>query len=112
MQIRSIGTRLTIWYTSLFTLTFLLLASTAYALLSYSLSQEVNVALNGVAKVLAERAQVGSATFFPSDVDKLFRRFFGFSPLDRYFEMRDPRGQRDPQQPRPHAGKLPLSLRP
>ncbi len=109
MRIRSIGTRLTFWYTSLLTLTFLLLAGTAYGLLAYSLSQDVNASLNGVAKVMAKRAQADSARFFPSDVDELFRRFFGFSPMDRYFDMLDPRGRRDPRLPPSRAGKLPLS---
>jgi heavy metal sensor kinase len=66
-------------------------------------------ALNSVANVLAERARVGGSTFFPSDVDGLFHRFFGFSPLDRYFEMFDPLGRRDPRRPRARSGKLPLS---
>ena len=109
MRIRSIGTRLTFWYTSLLTLTLLFLAGTAYALLAYTLSQDVNAALNGVAKVMAERAQVEGARFLTSDVDDLFRRFFGFSPLDRYYDMLDPRGRRDPRQPRPGSGELPLS---
>jgi two-component system OmpR family sensor kinase len=109
MRIRSIGTRLTLWYSSLLTLTFLLLAGAAYGLLAYSLSQDVDAALSGVAKVLAERARAARATFFPSEIDELFSRFFGFSPPNRYFEMLDPRGQPDPRQPRPRSGKLPLS---
>jgi two-component system OmpR family sensor kinase len=109
MRIRSIGTRLTFWYSSLLTLTFLLLAGAAYGLLAYSLSQDVDAALSGVAKVMAERARAERATFFPSDVDELFSRFFGFSPPNRYFEMLDPRGQHDPRQPRPRSGKLPIS---
>jgi heavy metal sensor kinase len=109
MSIRSIGARLTIWYTSLLTLNFLLLGGTAYGLLEYSLSRDMDTALNGVAGVLAQRAQVGAAKFFPSDVDELFRRFFGFSPLDRHFEMFDPLGRPDPRQPPSLSSELPLS---
>jgi two-component system OmpR family sensor kinase len=109
MQIRSVGARLTLWYTSLLTLTFLLLGGTAYGLLAYSLSRDMDTALSGVAKVLAQRAQVGTERFFPSDVDELFRRFFGFSPLDRHFEMFDPFGRRDPRQPPSLSSEVPLS---
>jgi len=109
MRIRSIGTRLTFWYSSLLTLTFLMLAGAAYGLLAYSLSQDVDAALSGVAKVMAEKARAERATFFPSDIDELFSRFFGFSPPNRYFEMLDPQGQHDPRQPRPPSRRLPLS---
>jgi len=109
MRIRSIGARLTIWYTSLLTFTFLLLGGTAYGLLAYSLSRDMDSALKGVANVLAERARVGDSAFFPSDLDELFRRFFGFSPLDRHFGMFDPLGRRDLRQPASRSGQLPLS---
>jgi heavy metal sensor kinase len=109
MRFRSIGTKLTIWYTSLLTLTILLLVGVAYGLLTYNLSREVDSALNGVAEVMARRAQGGSDTIFPPDVDALFRQFFGFSPLDRHIELFDPRGQRDPRRSLPRSRKLSLS---
>ncbi|UCG11703.1 MAG: heavy metal sensor histidine kinase [Deltaproteobacteria bacterium] len=109
MRIRSIGARLTVWYTSLLTLTFLFLGGTAYGLLTYSLSREMDSALSGVAKVLAERTRAGGPAFYPSDIDDLFRRFFGFSPLDRHFDMFDPLGRRIPRQPRTRSDKLLLS---
>ncbi len=109
MRIRSIRTRLTLWYTSVLTVTFLLLGGTAYGLLVYSLSREVDAALKGVAQALAQEGPRGRTTFFPSDVDQVFRRFFGFSPLDPYFEMLDPIGRRDPRWPHTASTKLPLS---
>jgi heavy metal sensor kinase len=109
MRIRSIRTRLTVWYSSLLTVTFLLLGGTAYGLLVYNLSRDADAALNGVAQVLARQAPRGSPTFFPSDVDQVFRRFFGFSPFDRYFDMLDPLGHHDPRWPHARSGKLPLS---
>jgi len=109
MRIRSIGAKLTVWYTSLLTVTFLFLGGTAYGLLAYSLSRDIDTALNGVAEVLAKRARVDGTPFIPSDIDKLFRRFFGFSPLDRYIEIFDPLGRRDPSQSRPRAKELSLS---
>jgi two-component system OmpR family sensor kinase len=109
MRFRSIGARLTIWYTSLLTLTFLLLGGIAFGLLAYSLSRDMDTALNGVAEVLAQRARVEGSAVIPSDVDELFRRFFGFSPLDRHIEMFDPRGRRDPRQPPSRSSQLSLS---
>ncbi len=109
MRIRSIRTRLTLWYTSLLTVTFLLLGGTTYGLLVYSLSREVDAALKGVAQALAQEGPRRRTTFFPSDVDQVFRRFFGFSPFDRYFEMLDPIGRRDPRWPHTPSNKLPLS---
>ncbi len=109
MRIRSIRTRLTLWYSSLLTVTFLLLGGTAYGLLVYNLSRDVDAALNGVAQAVTRQAPRGSPTIFPSDIDRVFRRFFGFSPLDRYFEMRDPHGRHDPRWPRARSGQLPLN---
>lgn len=109
MRIRSIRTRLTLWYSSLLTVTFLLLGGTAYGLLVYNLSRDMDAALTGVAQALARQAPRGFRTSFPSDVDQVFRRFFGFSPFDRYFEMRDPLGHRDPRWPLARSEKLPLS---
>jgi hypothetical protein len=109
MQIRSVGTRLTLWYTSLLTLTFILLAGTAYGFLTYSLSHDLDAALEGVAGTLAKQAHGGATSFFSSEVDEVFRHFFGFSPLERYFDLRDPSGRSKPRQPLHPAGKLPLS---
>jgi len=109
MRIRSIGSKLTVWYTSLLTLTFLLLGGISYGLLAYSLSRDMDSALNGVAEVMAQKTRLGGNAPFPSDVDELFRRFFGFSPLDRYIEIFDPLGRRDSHQTRRRSQDLPLS---
>jgi heavy metal sensor kinase len=109
VPVRSIRARLTLWYTSLLTVTLLLLGGAAYSLLSYSLSHEVNAALDGVANALIERAESRSATFVPAEIDEAFRRFFGFSLWDHYFQMLDPQGNGDLRQPGPPARKLPLS---
>jgi heavy metal sensor kinase len=49
------------------------------------------------------------AALIPSDVDELFRRFFGFSPLDRHFDLFDPRGRRDPRQSGSRSDAIPIS---
>jgi len=109
MPIRSIGTRLTAWYTGLLFLTLLLMGGITYGLLVYSLSRDIDTSLNGVAKVMAQRARAEGTAVFPADVDALFRRFFGFSPLDRHFDLLDPRGQRDPRRSRPRENQIPIS---
>ncbi len=109
MYIKSIRTRLTIWYTCLLTVTLLIVGGAAFVLLSYSLSHEMDSALDSVARALMERDQSRAATFPPSEIDQAFRRFFGFSPWDHYFQMRDPSGNRDEHRSLPSTGKLPLS---
>ena len=97
MLIRSIGAKLTVWYTSLLTVTFLFLGGVAYGLLAYSLARDMDTALNGVAGVMARKARLEGAPIFPSEVDETFRRFFGFSPFEHYIDIFNPRGQRDPR---------------
>lgn len=109
MPFKSIRIRLTLWYVCLLTVTFFILGGAGYFLLSYSLNQEMDNALKGVARVLVERADIESKTFFPGDVDEIFRRFFGFSPVQRYYQMIDPFGRARPNQPTPQSQKLPLS---
>ncbi|OPY61895.1 MAG: putative sensor histidine kinase TcrY [Syntrophorhabdaceae bacterium PtaU1.Bin034] len=90
MAIRSIRTRLTIWYTGILALTFLILGTAAYALVSYTLHKDNDSALRSVAEVLAGRSLADNR--FPPDVDAVFRRFFGLMPMAPYFEWLDPRG--------------------
>jgi heavy metal sensor kinase len=66
-------------------------------------------ALHSVASTLIERDLSRSATLLPSEIDQAFRRFFGFSPWDEYFQMRDPSGNRDELRSLPSSRKLPLS---
>jgi heavy metal sensor kinase len=109
MRVRSIRARLTLWYTSLLTVTVLILGGTAYGLLGYSLARDLDRALQGVAVTLAEQPARGSAPPIPADIEAIFRRFFGFSPWDRYVERRHPWSDREPQEPLPRSGRLPLS---
>jgi heavy metal sensor kinase len=100
MRLKSIGARLTFWYTGILCLTLLVLGSLAYGLLTYSLSRDVDAALHGVAQAIAEQARKSGRTPVPPDLDELFRRFFGFSPANPYFEMLTPWG-------RPRSAPLP-----
>lgn len=109
MRLRSIRARLTFWYTSLLTVTLLVLGGSAYGLLSYSLSHEVDAALNGVATTLVERSHGDSVSIPPAEIEEMFRRFFGFSPWDRYYQMFDPLGRGDPRESKSAQARPPLS---
>ena len=111
MRIRSIRARLTFWYASILSVTLLFLGGITYGLMVYSLSRDIDAALEGVAKMSAERARADGKTFFPPQVDEIFRQFLGFSPLDRSLELFDTQGHRDLNRPGSQASKLPLSPR-
>jgi|UniRef100_A0A7V6DQU8 heavy metal sensor kinase len=100
MQMRSIGARLTFWYTGILCVTLLMLGILEYGLLTYSLSRDIDAALHGVAQAIADQARKSGRTPIPPDLDELFRRFFGFSPATPYFEMLTPWG---------HPGSVPPS---
>jgi heavy metal sensor kinase len=109
MRPRSIRARLTLWYTSLLTVTVLLLGGVAYGLVEYSLVHDVDTALQSIAQVLAERPAASSSALVPADIDALFRRFFGLSPWDRYVEQQRPGDGQALGAPAPRTGQLPLS---
>jgi heavy metal sensor kinase len=109
MRPRSIRARLTLWYTSLLTVTVLLLSGVAYGLVEYSLVHDVDTALQGIAQVVAERPAASGSALVPADIDALFRRFFGLSPWDRYVEQRRPGNDHTLGGSTPRTGQLPLS---
>ena len=109
MRPRSIRARLTLWYTSLLTVTILLLGASAYGLLGYSLARDLDRALQGVAVALSEQSSRSRLPAVSPDIDAIFRRFFGMSPWDRYVERRHPWSDRTPQEPPAGTGRLPLS---
>jgi heavy metal sensor kinase len=109
VRIRSIRARLTLWYMSLLTLTFLLLGGAAYGLLSYSLIHEVDNALSGVANVLAQQVHNGENAPMPPDLNEIFRRFFGFSPWEPYFQMLNPPNFQEPGNNGARSNRFPLS---
>ncbi len=88
--IRSVRTRLTLWFCALLALTFIILGIAAYLLVSYTLHKDTDSALRSVAEALAA-SRAADSRRFPPDVDEIFRRFFGFAPTPPYFEWLDPR---------------------
>ena len=99
MRQRSIRTRLTLWYTSLLAMTFVILGLIAYGLVSYTLHKETDSALRSVANALAERNEARTQPAFPPEVDEIFRRFFGFPPMGPYFEWLNPQKEQGPEEP-------------
>ena len=95
MRLRSIRVRLTIWYTGLLAVSFLVLGGITYLLVAYTLYEETDSALRSVAVALAEHAKDNTREYSTPDVDEIFRRFFGFPPTERYFDWFDPFGNHE-----------------
>ncbi len=112
MYIRSIRTRITIWYTCLLTVILLIVGGAAFELLSYSLTNEMDKVLDKVAKVLIQRDQselAASNTDQVTEIDQAIHHFPVFRHEDHYFHMRDSFGDIDEHRSLPSAEKLPLS---
>ena len=101
MRRRSVRIRLTLWYTSLLGVTFVILGVIAYVLVSYTLHKQTDSALRSVAAALAESHTVEARQYFPPEVDEIFRRFFGFPPTGPYFEWLNPEKDlgKEPEEP-------------
>ena len=91
MRVRSIRTRITLWYTSLLALTFLVLGAIACTLVALTVYEETDSALRSVAVALAEQTK-SQTERLPPEVGEIFRRFFGPFPTEPYFEQLDPGG--------------------
>lgn len=92
MRLHSIRVRLTLWYTGLLAITFLILGGITYSLVAYTLYEETDSSLRSVATTLAEHAKNKTREYSAPDVDEIFRRFFGFPPVEHYLEWLDPFG--------------------
>ncbi len=112
MYIRSIRTRITIWYTCLLTVILLIVGGAAFELLSYSLTNEMDKVLDKVAKVLIQRDQSKSEASDIDqavEIDQAIHHFPVFRHEEHYFHMRDSSGNIDEHRSLPSAEKLPLS---
>jgi heavy metal sensor kinase len=96
----SIRGRLTLWYTGILAATLILLGGVTYGLLMRGLWQDVDTALDGVAKAMAQAALRPVPGVLPPDIDEMLRRFFGPTFADRFYQFLDPSGQVDPRWPR------------
>ena len=104
MRRLSIRARLTFWYTGILACTLLILGVVGYGLLMYSLWQDTDATLEGVAKVMAQSVQPPPPTPVPPGVDELLRHFYGPGFADRFFQFLDPRGELDPRWPQLRGG--------
>lgn len=107
MRVRSVGARLTLWYSGVLTATLILLASVGYGLLMWGLAQDVDASLAGVARAVAESERRGGG----GDLAQLLRQFLGAPFPDRFFQLLDPLGRLDPRSPQTHPLPFPLSAR-
>jgi signal transduction histidine kinase len=103
MRRLSIRARLTFWYTGILACTLLILVGVGYGLLMYSLWQDTDATLEGVAKVMAQSVQP-PPTPVPPGIDELLRHFYGPSFADRFFQFLDPQGEVDPRWPQFRGG--------
>jgi len=92
VRIRSIRTRITLWYTGFLAMTFLILGGIACVVVVYTIYEETDSALKSVAVALAEKSRSESRFSIPPEAGDALRRFFGPAPMEPYFEWLDPRG--------------------
>jgi two-component system OmpR family sensor kinase len=104
MRRLSIRARLTFWYTGILACTLLVLVVVGYGLLMYSLWQDTDATLEGVAKVMARSVQPPSPTPVPPAIEELLRHFYGPGFAERFFRFLDPQGELDPRWPQLRGG--------
>lgn len=101
--------RLTLWYTSILGATLLLIGGVSYGLLEWSLWQDIDRTLEGVARAIARAAEQQAPPPTPPETEEFLRRFFGPEFADRFFQFLDPRGRLDPGRPRFRGDLLHIS---
>jgi len=95
MRVRSVRTNLTLWYTGLLAITFLILGGAAYLLVFYTLYDETDTALRSVAESLGRQAASEARTHIPPELEDLFRQSFGLPMGGTYYEWLDPGSDAD-----------------
>jgi hypothetical protein len=88
--LRSIRTRLTVWYTGLLLVILLLIGTLSYQVLAWSLYQDVDASLVAVAQVIrdTEHARGGGGA-----AEAALRELLGPDFVDKFFQLRDPEGR-------------------
>jgi len=105
----TIHARLTLWYTGILAATLLILGGVSYGLLERSLWQDVDSALEGVARATIRAAEQQAGPVLPHETEEFLRRFFGPEFADRFFQFLDPRGHPDPRRPQFRGNLLNIS---
>jgi heavy metal sensor kinase len=104
--LRSIRTRLTLWYTGLLLVILLLMGWLSYQVLAWSLLQDVDASLGTMAQVIRDTAdarQGGSAA------ESMLRELLGPEVYDKFFQFRDREGQPEDRSGFLRGRSLPLS---
>jgi HAMP domain-containing protein len=104
--LRSIRTRLTLWYTGLLLVILLLVGWLSYEVLAWSLLQDVDASLVTVAHVIRDTADAreGGAA-----AETMLRDLLGPEVYDKFFQFRDREGQPEGRSGFLRGRSLPLS---
>ena len=104
--LRTVRTRLTLWYTGLLLVILLLMGWLSSEVLAWSLRQDMDASLGTVAQVIRDTAdarQGGSAA------ETLLRELLGPEVYDKFFQFRDREGQPEDRSGFLRGRSLPLS---
>jgi heavy metal sensor kinase len=88
--LRSIRTRLTVWYTGLLLVILLLIGTLSYQVLAWSLYQDVDASLVAVAQVIRDTKHARSGG---GAAEAALRELLGPDFIDKFFQLRDPEGR-------------------
>ncbi len=103
----SLRARLTLWYTAALGGLLMALGAMALMLLDHGLRTNVDLSLASVARTVAISSRAGGPP--ASDLDDMLAALLGPGLAERFFQLRDPRGQPDPRGPGGSHPPLPLS---
>ena len=102
---RSLRARLTLWYTAALGGLLLALGAVAFVLLDHGLRRTADVSLESLARTVAESSRAPAPD---GDFARALSSLLGPAAAERFFELLDPRGRRDPRLG--PSGRPPLPL--
>jgi heavy metal sensor kinase len=86
--LRSIRTRLTLWYTGVLLVILLVIGGFSYQVLAWSLYQDVDASLVTVGRVIRDTGYANSGAI----AEAALRELLGPEFVDKFFQLRDPEG--------------------
>ncbi|HTK92015.1 MAG TPA: ATP-binding protein [Verrucomicrobiae bacterium] len=86
--LRSIRTRLTLWYTGVLLVILLVIGGFSYQVLAWSLYQDVDASLVTVGRVIRDTGYADSGAI----AEAALRELLGPDFVDKFFQLRDPAG--------------------
>lgn len=103
----SIRTRLTLWYSGILLGILIVITALGYSVLRWSLVQDLDASLLAVAQVLRDTGALSEGG--PDDAEAMLRDLLGPEFYDKFFQLLDPEGHRQPWSSRPRSPALRLS---